>query len=82
MDEMNGILNSGAVCSMKSRSNDILQSGGAAVQAIIDKTKQCEDAMADTKKQLAACQARVLAEEENITSEKYVIVHVLECISL
>ena len=45
-----------------------MQSGGAAVQAIIDKTKQCEDAMADTKKQLAACQARVLAEEENTAS--------------
>ena len=49
MDELNGILNS----------------GGAAVQAIIDKTQQCEEAMKDTKKQLAACEARVLAEEEN-----------------
>ena len=49
MDELNGILNS----------------SGAAVQAIIDKTQQCEEAMKDTKKQLAACEARVLTEEEN-----------------
>ena len=52
MDELNGILNS----------------GGAAVQAIIDKTQQCEEAMKDTKKQLTACEARVLAEEENTAS--------------
>ena len=52
MDELNGILNS----------------GGAAVQAIIDKTQQAEEAMKDTKKQLTACEARVLAEEENTAS--------------
>merc|ERR1711874_262872 len=52
MDELQGILNS----------------GGAAVQAIIDKTQQCEEAMKDTKKQLAASEARVLAEEQNTSS--------------
>merc|ERR1712181_93775 len=52
MDELNGILNS----------------GGAAVQATIDKTKQCEEAMKDTKKQLASSEARVMAEKENTAS--------------